>query len=98
MNPMPHSRHAPLSKRAPSPTDSPSISVRALGVEPRPDAYKTSWSHRDRARMRERDDAARWAICESNAVRAPYQRAQGDQPVLARGANERIRPPPLRGA
>ncbi len=38
-----------------------------------------------------------WAICESNAVQAPYQGAQGDQPVMARGANERIRTSTARG-
>ncbi len=38
-----------------------------------------------------------WAICESNAVRAPYQRAQGYQPVMARTTAARcLSPPPLR--
>ena len=27
---------------------------------------------------------SRWITCESNAVRAPYQRVQGDQPVVIR--------------
>jgi hypothetical protein len=90
--------------------------VRALGVEPRQDAYKTSRPDRGHARIGGRGDAneralRRWAICESNAVRAPYQRAQGHQPVMARrhgsasrerGRNRKVPTrgfePPLRGA
>ena len=30
-----------------------------------------------------------WITCESNAVRAPYQRVQGDQPVVIRWRAER---------
>jgi hypothetical protein len=37
-------------------------------------------------------------ICESNAARAPYQRAKGNQPVMTRvGANGGIRIPTVRG-
>lgn len=37
---------------------------------------------------------AAWITCESNAVQAPYQRAQGDQPVVIRGRAGRESNPP----